>query len=488
MRKAMIRKPAQEESFSLVWFRVTGVIILAMSFLICRLGGNFDYSVPQDLRPIPTLVLYLLIWFGAYFFALERVRTIRTSDARGMTMIWILFVGLVARIFFFPPHAIQETDFYRYFWDGQAVLQGANPYRLSPQEAYLLSEKPAVRGDPQVEPTFEYINFPDVKTIYPPFAQYLFAFSQMLSPWSVWGWKGMIFAADAMIVVILTALLGRLKLKREWIVLYAWSPLILKEFHNNLHLDIFALLFVCLMIYGVSRKWTSFSFAALACAVAVKWFALILLPLLLRVTWKTPGQAVFHASLFGGTMVLFYLPFVPAGHALWDGLITFSLLWKVNAGVFHLITLFFQSLSLSDDGVRLASRLVVALIFAAIFCVVMRWLWKKRDVMSFCRASLVLTASLFFLIPTGNPWYYSWIFPFLIFFPLRSLILFSGLVLLYYLDFYFMYQGQRDIFEWVRLVEYGLFFMALGWELWTKNRQSSSLFRSATRSAALQRP
>ena len=119
----MIRKPAQEESFPLVWFRVTGVIILVMSFLIGRLGGNFDYSVPQDLRPIPTLVLYLLIWFGAYFFALERVRTIRTSDARGMTMIWILFVGLVARIFFFPPHAIQD-GFLPVFWDGQAVLGG----------------------------------------------------------------------------------------------------------------------------------------------------------------------------------------------------------------------------------------------------------------------------------------------------------------------------------------------------------------------------
>lgn len=38
-------------------------------------------------------------------------------------------------------------------------------------------------GNPQMEGTFEYINFPDVKTIYPPLAQYLFAFSQMLSPW-----------------------------------------------------------------------------------------------------------------------------------------------------------------------------------------------------------------------------------------------------------------------------------------------------------------
>jgi hypothetical protein len=433
------------------------------------MDGSFIYDVPQHMRPIRTLVIYLLIWFVAYFFALERIRKIHTSDNPTRNLIWIFFVGLVIRILFFPPHAIQETDFFRYFWDGQAVVQGANPYRLSPQEAYLLPEKPAINGNLEMEETFKYISFPDVKTIYPPLAQYLFAFSQFLTPWSAWGWKWMILVADGLIIWILMMLLGHLNIRKEWIALYAWSPLILKEFLNNLHLDIFALVFLCLMIYGLVRKWAAFTFIALACAVLVKWFALILLPLLIRATWTTPKRAVLNIGLFLGVIALFYIPFVSAGKSLWEGLITFSLNWKVNAGLFNLISFFFQSLSLSEDLVRLSSRLVVALIFTMISIFVLRWFWNRRDVLSFCQSALILTASLFFLVPTGNPWYYSWTFPFLLFFPVRALILFSGLVLLYYLDFYLMYQNQRDLFEWVRLVEYGVFFIFLGVELWIKN-------------------
>lgn len=483
----MSKSLSKQEQTHLLWFRIIGAIILVMSFLICRMDESFLYDVSQHIRPIPTMVLYLLIWFIAYFFALERIRKVQTSDSYTKNMIWIFFVSVVIRILFFPSHAIQETDFFRYFWDGQAVVQGANPYRLSPQEAYLLPEKPAINGNSEMEDTFKYISFPNVKTIYPPLAQYLFAFSQFLTPWSAWGWKWMILIADGLIIWILMMLLGHLKIRREWIALYAWSPLILKEFLNNLHLDIFALLFLCLMIYGLVRKWTIFSFIALACAVMVKWFALILLPLLIRATWRTPKQAILNIGLFFGLIVLLYLPFASAGYSPWEGLMTFSLKWKVNAGLFNLISSFFQSLSLSEDSVRLSSRLMIVLIFAAISIFVMRWFWHKRDTMSFCQAALILTASLFFLIPTGNPWYYSWTFPFLLFFPVRSLILFSGLVLLYYLDFYFMYQKQRDLFEWVRLVEYGVFFIILGLELWIKNRQLPLLSRFTMRAVSSER-
>src|SRR3989338_1027827 len=340
----MNKSSSKQEQLHLLWFRITGAIILVMSFLICRMDESFLFCVPQHMRPILTLVLYLLIWFTAYFFALERIRRIQTSDNHTMNLIWIFFVGLVIRILFFPPHAIQETDFFRYFWDGQAVIQGANPYRLSPQEAYLLPENPAINGNSEMTETFKYISFPTVKTIYPPLAQYLFAFSQFLTPWSAWGWKWMIFVADGLIIWILMILLGHLKMRKERIALYAWSPLILKEFLNNLHLDIFALLFLCLMIYGLVRKWPTFSFVALACAVMVKWFALILLPLLIRATWTTPKQAVLNMGLFLGLIILFYMPFASAGKSLWEGLITFSLNWKDNAGLFNLISFLFQSL------------------------------------------------------------------------------------------------------------------------------------------------
>lgn len=472
----------------LLWLMATGLIIAGMSFRICQMAQCFVFGADHADRPIPEMVLYLGIWFIAYFLALERIRRMSRSAPHKINFILVLGVSVFIRIVFFPPHLIQETDPYRYLWDGQAVMQGTNPYRLSPQEAYVREVSPARNRDSSVSATFERINFPDVKTIYPPLAQYLFAGSQYLTPWSLLGWKWMIIAADILILFVLSGLLARLKIRSEWLLLYAWSPLVLKEFYNSMHLDIFALLFLCLVIYGLARKWTTFSFLALACAVMVKWFALILLPLLIRVTWKTPRRTVGNIGLFLSFIIILYMPFAPAGKSLWEGLVAFSFKWKVNAGLFSVISFFFQSLSLSDDWVRLSSRFAIALIFAAISIFVMRSFWDKSDVVSFCQAALVLTASLFFLIPTGNPWYYSWTFPFLLFFPVRALILFSGLVLLYYLDFYFMYQNQGDLFEWVRLVEYGVFFIALGVELWVKNRRLPLLSRSIMRAVSSERP
>src|SRR3989338_9536663 len=99
----MNKKLSKQEQTHLLWFRITGAIILVMSFLICRMDGSFIYCVPQHMRPIRILVFYLLIWFIAYFFTLERIRKIQTSDNPTMNLIWILFVGLVIRILFFPP-------------------------------------------------------------------------------------------------------------------------------------------------------------------------------------------------------------------------------------------------------------------------------------------------------------------------------------------------------------------------------------------------
>lgn len=143
----------KQEQLNLLWFRVTGAMIIVMSFLICRMDECFIYDVPQPMRSIPLLVFYLLIWFTAYFFALERVRKIQTLDNHTQNIIWIFLVGVVIRILFIAPHAIQETDFFRYLWDGQAVIQGANPYQLSPQEAYFLSAKPAIHGNSEMTGT-----------------------------------------------------------------------------------------------------------------------------------------------------------------------------------------------------------------------------------------------------------------------------------------------------------------------------------------------
>ena len=80
-----------------------------------------------------------------------------------------------------------------------------------------------------------------------------------------------------------------------------------------------------------------------------------------------------------------------------------------------------------------------------------------------------LISLVFLLSPIQNPWYLCWVVPFLCLFPLRSWILLTGLVGLYYLDFYFDYQEIQSWTKWTPWFEYLPFYLLLIWDLCNKN-------------------
>lgn len=451
---------------------LAGLLFLGIHIKLSLLSHSFIFGVGHIERPIIEFLGYIFLSFLIYWLVLEQLRENRSGrKVERFHLAWILIIGVLVRLVYFPSQLIQETDPYRYVWDGQMMLAKQNPYSLSPQEASergLLSLNSSKQE--MVQYVNERINHPGVKTIYPPGAQFLFGFSQMLTPWSLVGWKIMIAAAEILILILLVFILKHLRLRPQWVALYAWSPLIIKEFSNGLHLDVFAVLFFCLMIYALMRKHHPWALLFLAAATTIKWFPIILLPFLLIIFRQSLLKNIISIGMFLALILISFLPFMNVGAgALFEGLFRFSAEWKVNDGLFSVITSMVQSFHLPFDA-NVISRIVIGLIFGFIVILACQRLLKKRTIFRFLQVSMISLAALFFLIPTGNPWYFTWLFPFLIIFPSRALIAFSGLVFLYYLDFYFMYQNQRDLFEWVRLVEYGLFFTILGWEIWNKIR------------------
>jgi len=460
-----------------------GLIFLGINIKIVFLSQNFVFGVGHAERPIIEFLGYIFLGFLVYWLVLEQLRGTQSGRRVGrFGLAWILFIGILTRLVYFPSQLIQETDPYRYIWDGQMILTKQNPYSLSPQEAYgrgLLSLDSSKQE--MVQYVNERINHPGVRTIYPPGAQFLFLLSQVLTPGSLVVWKIMIAIAEILILITMVLILKRLRLPPEWVVLYAWSPLIIKEFSNSLHLDVFAVLFICLMVYALIKKHHPLALLYLAIATTIKWFAIIFLPFLLIMFRQSLLKNLVSIGMFFALIMAAFLPFINVGAgALFEGLLRFSAQWKVNDGLFSVITNVVQSFQLPFDA-SVISRIVVGLIFGFIVILACQRLLKKRTIFRFLQMSMISLAALFFLMPTGNPWYFTWLFPFLIIFPSRALIVFSGLVFLYYLDFYFMYHEQRELFQWIRLVEYGLFFIILGLELWIKNRPLPLLSRSTTR-------
>ncbi|MBI4115182.1 MAG: hypothetical protein HY447_01265 [Candidatus Omnitrophica bacterium] len=466
---------------------VLGAFILLTQIGISWLSHSFVFGAGHAERPILSFLMLEGLAFIAYFATFEWLRrNSKETHSKSFLSLWIFVIAILCRVAYLPSNPIQETDPYRYLWDGETLLRGENPYALSPKEAFQTGEERGEISSPDMGAVFERINHPGIKTIYPPFAQILFALSQWITPWKLWGWKAMILVAELGILSLTVAILKRFDISKEWSLLYAWSPLVLKEFSNSLHLDVFVILFLTGMIYCLTRDWLVSAYGLLSLAALTKWFPVVLFPLL--IAWTLPKQrrqTFLGVGLFLVLLVLFYLPFSGVGVSLFEGLGIFATSWRVNDGLFSLIHGSVSMLPVNNEWTHAMSRIIAGGIFSTAIVLVLHWLKRKEDLLSFCQASLVVLTFLFLLAPTGNPWYLTWIFPFLFFIPLRSLILLSGLIFLYYLDFYFTYQGKPHFFDLSRLVEYGIFYFFLGWELWTKNQQFPLLFRLRTKEPLL---
>lgn len=465
---------------------VGGILIVVMAWQMSALSVAFVFGVGHAQRPIPLFLLWYGLGCAATWWAFWAVRRRAPhASGQGTRVAWIIAVSLVARLFLWGSQPMQETDPYRYLWDGHAVLRGINPYLSPPAE--VASAEVSLHTDAARE-VHRRINHPDIRTVYPPAAQGLFAVAQWLTPWSLGGWRGLMLLADLANLALLLALLAGAGLPLEWTLLYGWSPLILKEFGNSLHVDVFVVLGLLLMMTALQRGRVGWALVALALAGLVKLAPLILLLPLVGWVWRrSPRDAACGMGLVLLTLIVGYLPFLSAGRRLFDGLGQFVGRWRINDSLFSLFA------AVASDG---AARVTAGVLLAAAAGMTTLWVMRgaagdrreslrgdrreslRDDLRRLWAGMLGLLAASFLLLPTGNPWYFSWTMPFLTVMPVRTLIWLSGALGLYYLDFWCAYHGVPQAFRWVRVVEYGSTALIGGWEWWRWRQRFPSSSRS----------
>lgn len=191
-------------------------------------------------------------------------------------------------------------------------------------------------------------------------------------------------------------------------------------------------------------------------------------------TGKKPWPTLLgNTSLFLGVVVLGYLPFMGIGLQMFEGLKAFTLNWQSNDSIFAVLVFIFKTVSgelaneiiLSNPLPIFLSKVTVAIV---LFGVLSRLLYKGSSLLEqpveFVRGLFWIMALVFLLSPVQNPWYLCWVVPFLCVFPTRSWIALTGLVGLYYLDFYFDYQEIQAFSLWIPWVEYLPFYILLALE------------------------
>jgi alpha-1,6-mannosyltransferase len=481
---------------------LTGAASLLLYAFLTQLSQQFNWGEGYSERPI---LIYLVIYFSLctlYGLTWYFVRK-KPNNSRNFWM--IIVFGLLFRAVILPSQQIQEDDVYRYLWDGKVFANGINPFEYSPDEVNdfkaLRIQNPESYYETYVERNereleqldklkwespkslqyLERVNHPNVSTIYPPMAQFVFRLAHQIKPDSIVVLRAGFLIFDILTLVFIVGILAKLGLDKSNCLIYLWSPLIIKETFNSTHLDIIGISLLTGSIYFLLCHRHKLATLFLAFGFLGKLYPVILLPLYLKACHEKMTQAgkkpwltlLGNTSLFLGVVVLGYLPFMGIGLQMFDGLKAFTLYWQSNDSIFAVLVFIFKTVSgewanetiLSNPLPIFLSKITVALVLVG---VIFRLLLKNTSLLEqpieFVRGLFWVMALVFLLSPVQNPWYLCWVVPFLCVFPTRSWIALTGLVGLYYLDFYFDYQEMQTFSPLIPWVEYLPFYILLALE------------------------
>ncbi len=359
----------------------------------------------------------------------------RAADSRRARLL-VLAAALAFRATLLPLWPSLSDDFYRYRWEGRVQDAGVNPYTVRPDDAELVALR---------DPFWNRASGKDSPTIYGPFAELFHRLNYRLAPGgliggSVVGMKVAYVLLDLGTLLLIMRLLALRGKPVTAAAIYAWSPLVVVEFAASSHLDSLVVILLVAAILWIIKQRPALSTAALASAAAVKYFPVVFLPLLTR--------RLRYWLWFAVVLALWYLPFLSAGHRLFDGLRYYYLRWQNNPSLYALWQWFGFPRAVADG-----------IFYGVIFGMVGYFAWRRAEAL---RAVYLVAGTILLLSPNLFPWYLTILVPFLCFFPNPAWLLLTVTSVLSYevlIDF-----SALGVWHWnpyLRWLEYAPFFVLL---------------------------
>lgn len=378
-------------------------------------------------------VLSFMVW-GVYYF-----------QEKHLPIALLVFFAILFRLIGIIGFPVLEDDFYRYLWDGRMTIETGSPYLFPP--SYYFD----IELNDQFEAILGLINYPDIATVYGPICQWLFALTYLLFPGEVWPLQTIFALADLGIILILLRMA-----KPVFVLLYAWSPLLIKEFAFTAHPDVLGALFLLAAFFTYTRHYIYWAAILLALAAGVKVFALIIAPILLRFNWRA-------WSVFIATAILIALPFGIKNAWIPEGLQAMAGTWLFNAPLYYLFSWW-----ASIDLIKATLLAIFATSIAAYFVYL---LLKKQHLP--IRADY-LFGLLFLCTPVFNAWYLVWLLPFAVIYSTCWAWVASVSVFLSYASGINMPDSQLDLYQqpgWSLIIQFGVILVALLCDITRPNKR-----------------
>ena len=359
-------------------------IYIFLAGLFC----SFGYLV-LALHPNSVSNISIFNFLGIYWFLGAIVGTLWIFLNRSgyeISIKTVLLWGVIFRLIGVTGSPILEDDFFRYLLDGCVFAQESSPYGITPQSLFIANNLST-----ECRAALDWVNNPDLPTIYAPVLQYLFLLAYYISPGNVDVLQLILVGFDMVLILLMSKYIAP-----KYLLLYAWNPLIIKEIAFTAHPDIIGVLFLfCAFIARYHGKLIIASIMiGLACATKI--FAILLLP------WFIYRQPARAGAIIACTVLLAYSPFLLQGQTDLLVLGVFAERWQFNA-----------------TGFLLAQQLMPDFI-ARVACLSLFVTWMGYYFFKFHqhypnnaipRVEWIFGIFLF-ISPVVNAWYLIWLLPF----------------------------------------------------------------------------
>lgn len=354
---------------------------LAFSFaLLCAAYFGIYYTAwGISFGPLRNLVA-VGIATPIYGFALHSMQS--RSLASNTVSTFIIASGIVLRLLLFPLPLIGSDDANRYLWDGIVQHAGINPYAFPPHAVEL-----AFLRD---EPFFSQIFRPDMRTVYPPFAQFWFRIATWIDADGFIGLKSVLLLHDIASLLLIARLLKRHPTSVTAMLMYAWSPLAITQLYAAAHLDGFLLPWLLLAVLW-AKEYPLRSGFALGLSAMIRPITLLCLPALLFTPRFALSRSIVVALGALLAITACWIPFSDAGARIVESLTIYAAHWRFNGFLFEILDFVF--------GNNASFRTYLYLTIVAIAA------YSARTAYSCSTRMIFALGAYLMLAPTIYPWY-----------------------------------------------------------------------------------
>ena len=371
-------------------------------------------------------------------------------------------IGLVFRLIILISAPNLSQDFYRFFWDGQLILNGFSPYLNTPNEIIISK----IISFPKMNEIYElmgslsqnnYSNYPPIHQIIT-FITLLITDKSIIA--SIISLRLILILFDLGILFYGIKLLKILKKPKNIIFIYFLNPLVILELIGNLHLEGVMVFFMVLSFYHLYRKKEIYSGIFLGLSILTKLIPLIILPLFLyRLGLKKSIRFIVTITVVISAGLTPFINF--------KSLINYSEsinLWfsnfEFNASIYYALKEIFKGFN-----IRLIDYMVYIIPISIFIVLTYLISMKKNKTQDILTQSLIILTTYLFISTTIHPWYIIPLIFLSCFTNYRYPIFWSFTIFLSYFSYYEI-QVNENYF--LLAIEYGLVIGILFYEIYFK--------------------